>query len=197
MVCTMFHAVPCHPCTFRWASTGFSLLELLVTGAIASMLTLVALPAMTGMLDTQRRISSVNSFVSSLHLARSEAIKRNGRAVVCKSSSGDQCTRAGDWGRGWIVFHDTNNNASVDAGELVLRQQGPLNERLRLTGNQPVAHYVSYSASGSAKMLSGAFQAGTFTLCPTSGNRDDAVRKIILSGTGRPRTVDGSPSDCR
>jgi type IV fimbrial biogenesis protein FimT len=174
---------------------GFTLVELLVTAAIASVLMMVTIPAMTGMLDTQRRIAAVNRFMASLHLARGEAIKRNGRAVVCKSASGEQCTQAGHWEQGWIVFHDANNNASLDAGEWLLLQQGPLGGRLRLSGNQPVAHYVSYSASGSAKRLSGAFQAGTFTLCP-QGSDADNIRKIILSGTGRPRTVKGEANDC-
>lgn len=174
---------------------GFTLVELLVTAAIASALMMVAIPAMTGMLDTHRRISSVNRFVSSLHLARGEAIKRNGRAVVCKSSTGEQCTQSGHWEQGWIVFHDANNNASLDAGEWLLQQQGPLGGRMRLSGNLPVAHYVSYSATGSAKKVSGAFQAGTFTLCPQGGDADN-IRKIVLSGTGRPRTVKGLASDC-
>jgi type IV fimbrial biogenesis protein FimT len=174
---------------------GFTLIELLVTAAIASVLMVVVIPGMTGMLDTQRRISTVNSLLSSLHMARSEAIKRNGRAVVCKSASGNQCASVGGWEQGWIVFHDANNNASVDAGESLLLHQAPLGGRLRLTGNLPVARYVSYSALGTARKVSGAFQAGTFTLCPMDGLSGTA-RKIVLSRTGRPRTVKGVPADC-
>ena len=48
---------------------SFSLMALLVPTAIASVLTFVASPAMTGMRDSQRRISSVNSLSSSLHIA--------------------------------------------------------------------------------------------------------------------------------
>lgn len=179
----------------RGACAGYTLIELLLTAAIASALMLLALPAMTGMLDTQRRISAVTRFVSSLHFARGEAIKRNGRAVLCKSPDRESCTLSGNWEQGWIVFHDANNNARRDPGESLLQQQGPLGRRLLLAGNQPVAHYVSYSATGSAKMVSGAFQAGTFTLCPQSGTADD-VRRIVLSGTGRPRTVKGEAADC-
>lgn len=128
--------------------------------------------------------------------ARSEAIKRNGRAVVCKSASGTSCTQSGGWEQGWIVFHDSNNNAAFEAGELLIQQQSALPDGLRLSGNQPVANYVSYSANGSAKLVSGAFQAGTITLCPIAGNQSEA-RKIVLSGTGRPRTYNGSAADCR
>ena len=179
----------------RQHRNGFTFIELLVTTAIASVLMVVTIPAMTGMLDTQRRISSVNSLLSSLHLARSEAIKRNGRAVVCKSASGNQCAPGGGWEQGWIVFHDANNNASVDAGESLLRRQAPLGDRLRLSGNRPVARYVSYSALGTAKKVSGAFQAGTFTLCPVD-ELPGTARKIVLSRTGRPRTIKGVPADC-
>lgn len=192
MVQTTFQvSAPAH-CRGR---NGFTFIELLVTTAIASVLMAVVIPGMTGMLDTQRRISTVNSLLYSLHMARSEAIKRNGRAVVCKSASGEQCAAGGGWEQGWIVFHDANNNASVDVDEPVLQHQAPLGDRLRLTGNQPVARYVSYSALGTAKKVSGAFQAGTFTLCPVAGLPGTA-RKVVLSRTGRPRTVKGVRADC-
>jgi type IV fimbrial biogenesis protein FimT len=190
--CRPAHATPRVSIT---RSRGFTLVELLVTSTIAAILTVVAVPAMTGMLDTQRRISSVNRFLASLHMARSEAIKRNGRAVVCKSANGSQCAITGGWDQGWIVFHDANNNASVDAGESLLQHQAPLGDRLRLTGNLPVARYVSYSALGTAKKVSGAFQAGSFTLCPAAGLPGTA-RKIVLSRTGRPRAIKGVPADC-
>jgi len=177
-----------------WAS-GFTLTELLLVTALAALLLGMAIPSMSAMLQTQRARSMVGSFVSALHFARSEAIKRNGRAVLCKSASGTACAQGGGWEQGWIVFHDGNNNAALDAGELLLQQQGALASGFRLSGNQPVANYVSYSTSGSAKLVSGAFQAGTFTLCPLRGSGAD-VRKIVLSGTGRPRTYGGSVSDC-
>ena len=93
------------------------------------------------------------------------------------------------------MFHDANNNAALDHGEQLIEQQGAVSQGLRLTGNAPVANYVSYSASGSAKLISGAFQAGTFTLClvPVSGAD---VRQIVLSSTGRARFRRGSASDC-
>lgn len=192
MVPTTFQATAPASCQDR---NGFTLIELLVTTAIASVLMAVVIPGMTGMLDTQRRISAVNSLLYSLHMARSEAIKRNGRAVVCKSASGAQCASGGGWEQGWIVFHDANNNANVDVGEPLLQHQGALGDRLRLTGNLPVARYVSYSALGTAKKVSGAFQAGTFTLCPVAGLPGTA-RKIVLSRPGRPRTAKGVPADC-
>lgn len=176
-------------------SSGFTLTELMLVTALAALLLGMAIPSMSAMLQTQRARSMVGSFVSALHVARSEAIKRNGRAVLCKSASGTACTQGGGWEQGWIVFHDSNNNAALDAGELLIQQQGAQASGYRLSGNQPVANYVSYSAAGSAKLVSGAFQAGTFTLCPPQGLGTD-VRKIVLSGTGRPRTYNGSAGDC-
>ena len=185
----------CPPNSTR-PTAGFTLLELVVVLAIGAVLAAVAVPPMHAMLNTQKVVSFVNLFVSSLHLARNEAIKRNARAVMCKSATGQSCTGSGGWEQGWILFHDTNNNAQLDAGEQVVLRQGAVSVGPRLTGNTPVANYVSYSASGGAKLVSGAFQAGTFTLCPESVP-DTGVRLIVLSGTGRPRTQAGTPGDCR
>ena len=175
--------------------SGYTLIEVLVVVTLAAVLLSLAAPALTGMVITQQSISLVNAFLASLNLARSESIKRNARAVVCKSATGLSCASNGGWEQGWIVFHDANNNAALDAGELVLQQQGAASIGLRLTGNTQVASYVSYSASGSAKLVSGAFQAGTFTLCPSSATATD-VRQVVLSGTGRPRTQKGTAADC-
>ena len=181
--------------TIRSRPGGFSLVELLTALTVGSVLMSLTVPAMTGMLKNQHAASTVNALFASLNLARSEAIKRNARAVLCKSADGVSCTTGGGWEQGWILFHDGNNNAVFDPGEQVVLQQGAVSSGIRLTGNMPVANYVSYSPSGTAKLISGAFQAGTFTLCPASSSGVD-VRQIVLSGTGRARTQKGTLSDC-
>ena len=174
---------------------GFTLVELLLSLAVGGILMSITVPAMTGMLNTQKAISATNALFAGLNLARSEAIKRNARAVLCKTANGVSCTASGGWEQGWILFHDRNNNAVLDEGEEVVRHQGPVSAGIRLRGNFPVANYVSYTPTGTAQLISGAFQAGTFTLCVESSASAD-VRQIVLSGTGRARAQKGTASDC-
>ncbi len=178
----------------RWLA-GFTMIELLVVVTVAALLLSLAVPSMSAMVDSQKAVSLLNAFVSSLNLARSEAIKRNARVVVCKSATGLACASSGGWEQGWIVFHDANNNATLDTGETVVQQRGPASGGLQFTGNLPVARYVSFGASGSSRLVSGAFQAGTFTLCPAVGSGVE-VRKIVLSGIGRFRAQKGNAGDC-
>ncbi len=174
---------------------GFTLIELLVVVTLVAILQSLAVPVLAGMINSMRLTTAVNSLFSSLLLARSEAIRRNSRVVVCKSVSGDACITAGGWEQGWIVFHDSNNNASLDAGEAILSRQQALPQSMRFKGNDPVASYVSFTPMGSTQYPSGAFQAGTLTVCMESVTRVDA-RQIVISSTGRPRTVRTMVNSC-
>jgi type IV fimbrial biogenesis protein FimT len=142
---------------------------------------------MTAMINTQRSTSLGNSFSASLNLARNEAIKHNARMVLCKSADGLSCKTGGGWQQGWIVFHDVNKNALLDAAEEVIPLQGAVTRGLSLTGNTNVANYVSYSASGSAKLVCGAFQAGTFRLCLDPVVVGDVCQFILAAPVGRGR----------
>ena len=97
----------------QFRCSGFTLIELLVVVALVAILQLLAVPALVSMATSMNLTTAVNSLFSSLILARSEAIKRNSRAVVCKSGNGNTCITTGGWEQGWIVFHDVNNNASL------------------------------------------------------------------------------------
>lgn len=174
---------------------GFTLIELLIAMAVMAILITVAIPAYSNMLASHRLTSQSNTFLGSLHFARSEAIKRNGRVVVCKSSSGDGCDASGGWQQGWIVFDDTNNNASLDAGEGLLRRGEALAEGFSMTGNGPVEAYVSYTPFGLTKKTSGAWQGGTITLCQLAVSGGDA-RQIVISITGRPRINKTTATSC-
>jgi len=165
---------------------GFTLTEILATLAVASILMAGALPAVNSVGTLMTLSSTSNGFLSQLHLARSEAIKRSSRVVICKSADGMWCSAAGGWEQGSIVFHDLNNNGLREESELLIQRGEPLPSGFRLAGNQNVARYISFNPLGMTQLTTGGFQAGTLTLCSLSMERVPA-RQVVISAVGRPR----------
>ncbi len=174
---------------------GITLVELLTVIAVLGILLAGAIPSLGAMVDSATLSSQSNMFLSSLHLARSEAIKRNSRVTLCKSADGLACTEAGGWHQGWIVFQDANNNGAKDGGEAVIYQAQALPASFRLVGNLNVAKYVSFIATGGTKLATGAFQAGTLTLCRQSAPAGEA-RQIVINSAGRPRVQKAEVTVC-
>jgi type IV fimbrial biogenesis protein FimT len=166
---------------------GFSLVEIMAVLTIASILMAGAVPALNSVGAMMKLSSFSNDFLSQLHLARSEAIKRNSRVVICKSADGTSCSASGGWEQGSIVFHDANNDGlrDVEAEHLILRADA-LPDDYRFAGNQNVGRYISFNAQGRAQLVSGGFQAGTLTLCSRSAEWV-AARQVVISAVGRPR----------
>jgi type IV fimbrial biogenesis protein FimT len=176
-------------------ASGFTLVELVVVCAILAVLLSSAAPSFAHFLSSYRLKSQADAFFTSALLTRSEAAKRNARAVMCKSGTGTSCTKSGGWDQGWIVFHDANNNAELDQGESVVWRQQSLDARIKITGNGPVGQYVSYTSLGTTNLVSGAFQAGTLTFCQASPTATEAWQ-IVISKTGRPRSVKITVTQC-
>lgn len=174
---------------------GFTLVELVTVLAVASILLSAAVPSLLGLVRSVQLTSASNDFLAGLLMARSEAVKRNGRAVLCKSADGISCAATGGWEQGWLVFSDSNNNGQRDPGETILQHARGGESELRVTGNQNVSRYVSYAPDGTSKMVSGAFQAGTVTLCRQSAGEVEA-RQIVLSSAGRPRVQKAKVASC-
>ncbi len=174
---------------------GFTLLELIVTLAVAAIVLTMGVPSFQALIRNHRLVTLTNEFIGALHLTRSEAIKRNHRVTLCKSADGLKCTDSDGYERGWIVFDDPNDNADVDTDtnktvETVIRVfQGPSTSTgITLQGNRPVRKYVSYDALGFSRLASEAFQAGSLTVC----HAPDA-RYIIINSVGRVRTASSPP----
>jgi type IV fimbrial biogenesis protein FimT len=131
---------------------------------------------------------------STLHLARSEAIKRGGRVVVqkipnntngCTSATG---TRA--WDCGWIVCHDTDNSGTCTSTEPVLQRiEAPAKVQVTRTGG-----------SVSIKLNRWGLVNGTwlgFSIVPKDGAIDSpAARGVCMSAGGRIRIVKAEEVPC-
>ena len=88
---------------------GFTLIELMVTVAVAAVgLTLVA-PSFAQLVSNYRLRSGAESVLNGLNLARGEAVRRN--APVTFALTGTKS--------GWTVWIDTNANGVIDAGETI------------------------------------------------------------------------------
>ena len=174
-------------------SRGFTLLEALITLAIAAFLSLM-LPDLRNLLLNSRMTTQINGLVHDMHLARSEAITQGTQVILCKSRSQQRCSRQSRWDEGWILFSDVDHDEALDDDEPVLLRQGRLNPQTRL-------HYAGFRSHHFVTFYSNGFTNvnGTFTFCDTRG--PGAARAIILSKTGRIRTsrtkADGrSPLQC-
>lgn len=183
------HLPPPHP------ERGFSLVETLSVVAILGILAGVAVPSLQSVGGSMRVSSASNELLADLLLARSEAIKRNTRVVVCKSGDGQACATSGTWQQGWIVFADLDGNGLRAATEPLLQRQTGGPAALRISGNASLASYVAYVANGSTRLTNGGFQAGTFTVCQASRQATPA-RQIVINATGRPRVQKAMVDTC-
>lgn len=140
---------------------GFTMIELMMVIAIVAVLAAVTAPAMRDFVDSQVIKTPASDLYSSLVLARSEAIKRNGPVDVEPLTT--------DWGQGWQV--------KVQAGGLVLRDQQAYP---RVTVAASLAGKVTYGSNGRL-----ATSAATFRVM-ASGNTSIKMRCVSVDASGRP-----------
>lgn len=171
------------------ATKGFTLLELMLTLAVAVILITVAVPAFKDAIMSNRRDTQVSDFILSLSLARSEAIKRAQQVTLCKSSNGSTCSTndSVNWENGWIVFVDLNANGTYSTTspvEIILSVHGTLPGDLKLrdpSADSNFADWIAYQPSGVSK---GKVRSnGTFVICDSRGKAYG--RKIVIGSTGR------------
>jgi type IV fimbrial biogenesis protein FimT len=174
---------------------GFSLIEIVAALGITATALLVVMPDLADIGHSNALSAASQELLLDLHLARSEALKRHRRVTLCKSADGAHCSQVAGWEQGWILFHDANGNGALDAGEERIGQHEALQAQLRLRGNEPVADYLSFTASGVSKLVGGGFQAGTLTLCRASLGLTTA-RQVILNSVGRPRVQSATVARC-
>ena len=116
---------------------GFTLVELLSTLAVAGILLTVGVPSMQDLIRNNRLTAATNLFVSSLNIARSEAIKQGRNASVCVSDTQNSCS-GNNWQDGWLTWVDINQNGNLDFPQEVLRVVEPLANSIQIVTADPV-----------------------------------------------------------
>jgi len=176
---------------------GFTLIELMVTLAVAAILMAVAIPNLRDFLRNNRLTGGVNDLLHSIQVARTEAIKRQqGSVVVCGTTDPAAGTAAltctYNTFRGWFVFQDLNSNWQRDAGEPVIETHTLIDASVTV---KPDANsdIVSFSASGFANPAGAKVPTATLVMCDTRGvvavGTGSTGRALFITATGRARAT--------
>jgi len=175
---------------------GFTLVELLVVVAVAAVLLAFAAPQFGAAARETRRTSAVNGLLGTLQLARSEAIKRSTRVVVCAHAAGaGDC--GDDWSEGWIAFVDDGDSpGALEAGETILRSTAALAPGLTLTtlarldggSTTAPARLIRFGPRGTHHWRGG----GTFRFCSAGSEGRASGLNVALGGGARRARRDDS-----
>ena len=182
------------PTQARRHVAGFTAIELMVVVSIVAILAALAGPSFTPLIENWRVRESAEQLQSTLHYARSEAIKRGGRVVIQKiPNNTNGCTTASGtraWDCGWIVCHDTNDNGTCNAAEPVLQ---------RIESSAKV-HVNRTGGGASIKFNRWGLVDGTwlgFNLIPLDKTVSHAAaRGVCMSSGGRVRIIPQEAIPC-
>ncbi|WP_051202238.1 GspH/FimT family pseudopilin [Ferrimonas senticii] len=102
------------------SARGFTLLELMITIAIALIVLSISVPSFINLLDSNRLAATRDTLVSSLQRAQQQAMSQSVSAYLCPSDSGNSCASQWDGVTGWMVFVDRNRDGSYTAATDVI-----------------------------------------------------------------------------
>jgi type IV fimbrial biogenesis protein FimT len=168
------------------ANRGFTMIELMVTISIAAILVSMAAPSFQSLIVQSRLTTQANQLITSLHYARSEAVKRGGRVTVCTSDNGATCVAGSSWQDGWIIFSDRGATGTLDAGSDQLLRVFDGLKGSTLGGGNNFGNWITYQANGRSQG-NGGLANGTFGLCSNAHGRN-----ISINITGRIAVQDVS-----
>jgi type IV fimbrial biogenesis protein FimT len=148
---------------------------------IVAVLLMIAAPSYQTVILRTKLKSYANAVVAGVYLARSEAIKRNGRIRLCVSEDGETCAASSEWDKGWIV---------LDPNDTVIRYRQPLDSGIKLFSLSTTVSTLTFLPNG---LLD---DDVVFKICQQTPKVGFEERQVSVSITGQPNitsTYDGCP----
>jgi len=168
------------------AVKGFTLMELMITLAVAAIILTMAVPSYRTFVQNNRITKELNLLSAAIAGARGESAKRGKRVVLCQSSNPAASTptcsgTAGNWSNGWIVFVDDNSDSSfATADSDVLLSVFQADAKVDIKTD--IGSALAFNADGTTT----AGTTKTFAVCDERGVSKG--KKLDVLATGRPTT---------
>ncbi|WP_250656788.1 GspH/FimT family pseudopilin [Alkalimarinus coralli] len=170
-------------------ATGFTLVELMVTLAVAAILLSIAVPSFSSFIQNNRITSATNHLVAHLQYARSEAVSKGLAVNLARNTT----STAKDLSKGWTIYTDagsTNGNTAYNASEDTLLKsfEGYGSSNITINTNSDGNNWIAFSSRG--LLAEGAGKSIVIAVCDDRGVTQG--RLITISPTGRSRVTDST-----
>lgn len=147
--------------------SGFTLVEVVVTLAVAGIIIGMAIPSFRELIANSRLTTTTNNLVASISYARSEAIKRAQTVTVVAMGAG--------WDDGWNVLDQ--------AGATIRTFEAPADTIQIVAVDANANNMTTLRFDGRGLLLN---QAGGATISICDDRMGETGRQIQISATGRP-----------
>lgn len=163
---------------------GFTMVELMVTLAIAGILVTVTAPSISRFIESSRLTTVTNEFILAINTGRADGIKRGFPVILCESASGTGCDASGSWNsaNGWILFTDIDSSGGWSANDTMLQVHSALPSSLKIASTTNTITFNRLGAVGAG--------SGTYTVCNTKINQ---TRAITLAAVGQTSIRENDP----
>ncbi|BFI95599.1 MAG: hypothetical protein RSP_11090 [Rhodanobacter sp.] len=161
---------------------GFTIVELMITIAVAAILLMIAVPSFRSMLASSKLTAATNALVGGLSEARMEAIQRNSAAQFCSDAGssnttdtlGKQCSISG----GGAVVATTGSTATT-----VRAAPASLATPVQLSGSIVAIRFNGQGIGYQAGVTSTPYNSTVATLCSTSVSSNNRVTINMAAGS--------------
>ncbi len=176
-------------------SSGFTLVELLVTMVVFGILASIAIPSFSDLIKNSRLATETNDLMSDLAYARSEAARQGKRVTLCVSSNGTSCGTGSAWTAGRIIFVDTGTYGTVDGTDTVLRVTNSVStKKITITTSgfttdgSSTLNYLQFKQSGATSSGTN----GKFMICDDRTGAHGREIELLITGRAALKTTSAS-----
>jgi type IV fimbrial biogenesis protein FimT len=188
----------------KGSTAGFTLIELLIVVALSAIMMTLAVPSFQNMVANNRITSHTNELVMAINMARSEAVKRNVRVILCRSAdpvaSPPSCGgSANDWTTGWLLFASGDANSTYQQGvDTLIRVGEAARTGIQIRTNGTSDNNLQINSNGSTNEAGG---TAAFAICDdrdSDGDFDEQWgRQIQVSPSGHVRLIRAPIPNCQ
>jgi type IV fimbrial biogenesis protein FimT len=182
---------------YKQTMGGFTLVELVVTMAIAAIILTQAVPSFSTMISNNRLTTQTNNLVADINLARSEAVKRGLRVILCRTADPYAAAAtcggtANTWSTGWLLYADDDGSGVYEsANDTLIRVGAPAVSTVAVKTNSTSNNNLEYNPDGTTNEGG---STAIFAICDDRGTANGL--QINVNGMGRPRLISSPLTTC-